>query len=138
MNVDKKPYVADSFALLAYLGGEAAAQKVKAALVKAKQNKANFSLSVINFGEIIYIVERKRGLEGALEAISAIDQLPIEIVEADRELTFHAAHIKANYAISYADAFAVALAQRNGARLLTGDPEFVEVEELIEVEWLPK
>ena len=48
-----------------------------------------------------------------------------------------AAHIKAGHAISYADAFAVALAQDRGATILTGDPEFKEVEHLIPIEWLP-
>jgi ribonuclease VapC len=47
-----------------------------------------------------------------------------------------AAHIKANHSVAYADAFAVAAAQELGGAVLTGDPEFKEVEELIAVEWL--
>ena len=35
-----------------------------------------------------------------------------------------AAHIKAGHALSYADAFAVAVAQELDAVMLTGDPEF--------------
>lgn len=51
-----------------------------------------------------------------------------------------AAHVKARYAISYADAFAVVTAQNHQAVLVTGDPEFrpVAKDDLIVVEWLPR
>jgi predicted nucleic acid-binding protein len=49
-----------------------------------------------------------------------------------------AAHIKANHALSYADAFAVAAAIRESATILTGDPEFETVESLVKIEWLEK
>ena len=59
------------------------------------------------------------------------------VVEADRKLALAAAHVKAHHAISYADAFAVALAQSRQATLLTGDPEFRKVENLVAIDWLP-
>jgi ribonuclease VapC len=57
-------------------------------------------------------------------------------VEATHELILDAAHIKAGHALSYADAFAVATAIREGASILTGDPEYKTVEDLVRVEWL--
>jgi hypothetical protein len=39
-------------------------------------------------------------------------------------------------AISYAGAFAVALAQEMTATLVTGDPEFKRVESLVKIMWL--
>jgi ribonuclease VapC len=51
-------------------------------------------------------------------------------------LVFEAAHLKARYPISYADAFAAALAKRNGAHLMTGDPEFKAVEPEVAIHWL--
>lgn len=45
-------------------------------------------------------------------------------------------HIKAHYRLSYADAFAVALAQKLDAVVVTGDPELKSVEELAHIEWL--
>ena len=71
-------------------------------------------------------------------ALAAIDQLPIKIIEADRRLALAAAHVKAHYPISYADAFVVALAQQMQAVILTGDPEFSKIEHLVAVEWLPQ
>lgn len=47
-----------------------------------------------------------------------------------------AAHLKAHYPISYADAFAAVLAQELKATLVTGDPEFHAVQHLIHIEWL--
>jgi ribonuclease VapC len=47
-----------------------------------------------------------------------------------------AARIKASHAISYADAFAAATAQKHEAVLVTGDPDFKLVENLIDIEWL--
>jgi predicted nucleic acid-binding protein len=47
-----------------------------------------------------------------------------------------AAHLKAGFSISYADAFAAATAQMHHAILLTGDPEFKALGELLQVEWL--
>ena len=51
-------------------------------------------------------------------------------------MSLAAAHLKAQHPISYADAFVVALAQQMQATLLTGDPEFSQVESLVAVEWL--
>jgi ribonuclease VapC len=58
-----------------------------------------------------------------------IRQLPIEILPVDEQTVLAAAHIRANYAVSYADAFAIAGAQEVGGIMITGDPEFRAVEE---------
>jgi len=47
-----------------------------------------------------------------------------------------AAQIKTQYPISYADAFAVALAQELNAIIVTGDPEFKQVESIVTLFWL--
>jgi hypothetical protein len=44
----------------------------------------------------------------------------------------------ANHAIAYADAFAAALAQESAATLVTGDPEFVLLKDILEIKWLPQ
>jgi ribonuclease VapC len=45
-----------------------------------------------------------------------------------------AAYIKAQYPISYADAFAAALTEQEKATLITWDPDFKRIEKIIE--WL--
>ena len=70
--------------------------------------------------------------------MALIRQLPIEILPADEPAVFASAHIKANHALAYADAFAVAAAIGKGALILTGDPEFKSIEQMAKVEWLEK
>jgi ribonuclease VapC len=95
--------------------------------------------SLINLGEILYLVEREQGLTAAQRALAALDQLPVQVQQADRGAVLSAARVRARYPISYADAFAVAVAQEQQAVLLTGDPEFkrLETDGALKVEWLP-
>ena len=46
--------------------------------------------------------------------------------------------LKAYHRLSYADAFAVALAQQEKATLVTGDPEMKPLAALVPMEWLPR
>jgi len=130
-------YILDSFAVLAYLEDEAGADRVHAVLAVAQQGLVSVWMSIVNYGEVIYITEREQGLFAAQRAIAAMDQLPMSVVDADRRLTLAAAKIKAHHGISYADAFAVALAQVKQAAVLTGDPEFCKAEALVAIDWLP-
>jgi predicted nucleic acid-binding protein len=68
--------------------------------------------------------------------LALVESLPVELLDASRDLVLDAAHVKAHHVLSYADAFAVAAAMRERAIVLTGDPEFETVEDLIKVEWL--
>ncbi len=139
MAANPSAYALDSFALLAYLEGEPGRKRVESLLLAAQAGKSSLCLSLINLGEVLYITERERGLFLAHRALAAIDQLPLLIVAVTRATVLAAAHIKANYPISYADAFAVVTARDHHCVLLTGDPEFHAVADdgLIAVEWLP-
>lgn len=133
---NKPSYVLDSFALLAYLGDEPGGRRVYDLLIQAREGKCTLFLCTINLGEILYIVERRRGLTKAQQTQALIESLPITEVNADRSLVLDAAHIKAGHTISYADAFAAALAAREHAAVLTSDPEFENIATLVRVEWL--
>lgn len=131
-------YVLDSYALLAFLADEAGGQVVRELLEYGQRHAGRLWMSVINVGECLYIVERERGLAKARQTVAAIRQLPVQEVPADQARTFAAAHIKAGHRLSFADAFAVALAQEKSATVVTGDPEFRQVESLVPVLWLPQ
>jgi predicted nucleic acid-binding protein len=133
-------YVLDSFALLAYLEGEAGMPRVRSVLGGAEARRYRVYLSLINLGEALYITERERGPIEARRALGAIDQLPLEIVDVSRSTVLAAAHIKAQFPISYADAFAVVAAQHRGGAVMTGDPEFrpLAAAGVVAVEWLPR
>jgi ribonuclease VapC len=127
---DKLPrFVLDSHALIAYLEDEPGALRVRKVLEVAERGQAQVLVSIIN---------REKGLVAAQSTIAAIDELPISVIEADRKLTFAAAHLKAKYPVSYADAFAIALAKSVEAIILTGDPEFHIVATEAAIEWLPE
>ncbi len=133
----KKPvFVLDSYALLAYFQAEVAALKVKEILKRAQDNDAVVFISLINLGETIYTVERKLGWNTARETLQDVLTLPIQLGEVTMERVLSAARIKASFPISYADTFAVALAQEVTATVITGDPEFKRVESIVEVLWL--
>jgi predicted nucleic acid-binding protein len=129
-------FILDSYALLAYLGAEPGGKRLEEVLLLAQGGQCTLFLCMINLGEILYITERHRGLVAAQSVQALIESLPVEIYDVSRDLVLEAAHIKANYAISYADAFVAAAAQRERATILTGDPEFKTVEEFISIEWL--
>jgi len=135
-----RAYVLDSFALLAYLEGEAGMPRVRSVLQGATARRHLVYLSLINLGEALYITERERGLVEARRALGAIDQLPLEIVGVSRSTVLAAAHIKARFPIAYADAFAVVTAQERAGVVITGDSEFRPLVEagLVAVEWLPR
>jgi ribonuclease VapC len=129
-------YVLDSFALLAFLRGEPSARRVRQVLSLGKRGKARIWMSAINLGEVAYITERERGLEGAHKTLALVEQLSVTVVDPDRRMTLAAAHIKARYGIAYADTFAIALARSKNAAVLTGDPEFKKVAGHVRSNWL--
>ncbi|MDP3880197.1 MAG: type II toxin-antitoxin system VapC family toxin [Dehalococcoidales bacterium] len=131
-------YVLDSYALLAYLEAEPGSDRIRELLEAAKDRKCHLCMCVVNMGEVMYIVERERGLPKAQETLGRIDELPIEIVNVDRPLTLAAAHLKTDYPIAYADCFAAALSQLKDATLVTGDPEFNKIKPdfNVRIEWL--
>ena len=131
-------YVLDSFAMLAFLADEPGAGQVRDLLEFGEQHAGSLWMSVINVGECLYIVEREHGLTAAHRVIAALAQLPVSEAIANRERTFAAAHIKAHHKLSFADAFAVALAREKLATVVTGDPEFKQVETQVPVFWLPQ
>lgn len=133
--VERAFYVLDSYALFAYFGDEEGADIV-ADLIKRTAEDVSLFLSLINFGEVAYITEREKGTQQAVELLEDIRRLPITLSRIDEERILAAAHIKAHHPVSYADAFAIALAQEFGAAVVTGDPEFKKVESVVPVLWL--
>ena len=101
----KKPrFVFDSFTLLSYFQAEPAALRVKELLKQARNEEAAVFLSVINLGEIIYTVERKLGRDTSRETLHDILTLPVQVAEVTMDRVLSAAHIKARFPVSYADA----------------------------------
>jgi len=129
-------YLLDSFALLRFIQKEAGGEQVKTILADAQIGQANAMLNVINLGEIIYTVQRRFGHQKKLDVVMNIGRLGIVILPAPNDLVFRAAELKARYSMAYADTCAVASAIEHNATLVTGDPEFRQVEHLVRVLWI--
>lgn len=131
--------VLDSWALIAFFEDEPAAEQVEQLLVKAEAGTQKLLLSVVNWGEIYYNTMREVSQETAEQTAKEMAGLTIELVGVDDknlELVRQAAIYKATRKISYADAFAAALAKIRNAELVTGNREFRVVEDEIKIGWL--
>ena len=111
----------DSWAVLAWLDGEEpAATKVAEAFERERP-----PMSWVNLVEVNYRVARDHGWNEAEHTLGDLrsrvsEDLPG--VSAMRTV----ARLKAEHPIALADCFAVVLAARTSADLLTGDPEIIE------------
>ncbi len=131
-----KAIVLDSWAVIAYLEGEPAAEKVADHIADAHENEIPLFMSVVNAGEVWYIIAREASVGDADRSIRELRHLGIEFVDADWPLTHEAGGFKSKHKMSFADCFAAAVAKQKKALLLTGDPEFMQVEQEITIDWL--
>lgn len=131
-----KVYILDSFAVLALLGRESGSGRVAELLHQAREDQVRVMMSWVNVGEVAYIVERRWGKEQVYQAIGRLEATAIELMGVERDLALRAAEIKAGHTLAYADAFAAALATRERGVLVTGDPEFKQLEEVVQIDWL--
>ena len=72
MSESNEDYVLDSFALLAFLQGEKGMTRVQSVLMDVEKGTGKVYFSVINLGEVLYIVEREKGMVIAQEVLAAI------------------------------------------------------------------
>lgn len=131
-----KALVLDSWAALAYLGDEASAQEVADLITNAHENHIPMVMSVVNAGEVWYILAREISEAQADSAMTDLTGLGIELIDADWPLTRMAGTFKARHKMSYADCFAAALAKDRKSDLVTGDKEFKQVEGEFSIRWL--
>jgi len=129
-------FVMDSFAVMAHFEAESGGEKVLEMLEKAGKGEIVIAMSLMNVGEVAYLVRRERGKKQAEDLIGDLRSLPITFYEVTEERIFSAAWLKADYPISYADAFAASLAIELKGELITGDPEFELLEKMLSFVWL--
>ena len=129
-------YLFDSHALLTLFQGEPGADRVDEILRDSRQRSFDIFICMMNLGEIVYLTKRRFGDEKKIEVVSRIYQLGLTVLSVTDSLVFQAAELKAKYAISHADCFALACVVNHSATLVTGDPEFETVAHLIEIAWI--
>jgi ribonuclease VapC len=130
------PKVLDSFALIAFFEDEPGAEEVERQLLKAEEAGQRLLMTVVNLGEVWYSIARTDSEKTADEKIREIQGMAIEIVDADWALTRQAAAFKVKGKVAYADCFAAALAKQRKTEVITGDPEFKQLEGEVKIHWL--
>jgi ribonuclease VapC len=128
--------VLDSFALLAYLAREPGFETVRALLRDAEASDRPAIMNEINVGEVYYRTAKDRSPTKAEAFLRVLETLPIRVIGNSFPQVLEAARLKARYPIADADAFALATAIREEAVLVTGDPEFRSVGDLVEIRWI--
>lgn len=131
-----KAYVLDSWAVMAFLQDEPAAERIADLLADAQENGVPLGMTVVNAGEIWYIVARRTSVAEADRTLRLIEEIGVHLYDADLALTKVAAAYKVKGNISYADCYAAALAKQQKAHLITGDLEFKPLESEISILWL--
>jgi predicted nucleic acid-binding protein len=130
-----KRIVLDASALMTFFENRSGAEKVEELIRLGVEGKRQLFMSVVNWGELYHSTWRTKGPGVARKNFEEIAQLPLEIVDADLDLTRTAAEFKANLNLPYVDGFAAALALQRNAALATSDKDFAIVEKKIDILW---
>lgn len=121
-------YVLAACALLRFAQAEAGMEKVREFLYSAQRGECRLLMHQINLGEVVYRIGKVHGWPLAERKRWEIGLLPIAIVPFADPLFWRAVQIKAEHPLSYADAFAAALALECQATLLSSAPEFAALD----------
>jgi predicted nucleic acid-binding protein len=130
-----KRIVLDASALMTFFENRPGADKVEELIRLGVEGKRQLFMSAVNWGELYHSTWRTKGPGVARRNIEEIAQLPLEIVDADLDLTRTAAEFKANLNLPYVDGFAAALALQRNASLATSDKDFEIVAKKLEILW---
>jgi predicted nucleic acid-binding protein len=131
-----KQYVLDANALMRFLQKGPGCDRVSALFRLASRGEARLLISVVNRGEVLYILARRAGIHEASEALTILSGL-IELADVHEEEADAAALLKLRYKLGFADCFAAELAIRTGATLVTADPDFVKLGKQLKILALP-
>ena len=131
-----KRTVLDASAVISFFEDRSGGEVVEKLVAESVAGKAELLMSVVNWGEVYYSAWRARGQDAARQMAAEISQFPIQVVNADSELTKYAAELRAKYKLPYADCFAAALSKVWKAELVTSDRDFAIVNSEIEILFL--
>lgn len=135
-------YILDSYALLCLFDKKRPQEKkaIISYLERAEKKEIRLVISKINEGEVFYKLFNYLGESIARGVREDIRQglFPIEVISITDKRVERASEIKAQFPLSYAGAFCIELAQDLNKPILTGDTEFKQVENQVEIVWLGK
>jgi predicted nucleic acid-binding protein len=131
-------HVLDANAILDFFESGAGSDRVQQLMNTALREGNPLLMSVVNWGEIFYVLWQRRGEESARKTMARVSRLPIQTVPVDIEQVSKAAAIKALHKIPYVDCIAAALAELSQAILVTSDRDFEKLGRRIPILWLAR
>ena len=133
-----KTYVLDANALLDLIEAGPGFGKVEQLLQAALRNQVLVLTSVLNWGEVFYLLWQRRGEEKARQTIANLSRLPLQIVVVDFLQALQAGELKALHKIPYVDCVTAALAILHQAILVTSDHDFEKLGRHFPILWLAR
>jgi predicted nucleic acid-binding protein len=133
-----KTYVLDANAILDYVQDGPGAATMERILQEALRGGAGLMISVINLGEVFYLLWKNKGEQKARQVIDDLTLLPLRIAPVDLPQALKAGEFKAVHKIPYADAIAAALAVAHHGTLVTSDRDFEKFGRRIPILWLSR
>lgn len=131
-------YVLDANAVLDLIEAGPGARKVERLLQSALQQQSSVLISVLNWGEVFYLLWQRRGEETARRTIANLSRLPLRIIPVDLSQALKASEIKAVHKIPYVDCVAAALAVLQEATLVTSDRDFEKLGRHFPILWIAR
>lgn len=131
-------FVLDSSAVLRYIDNEPGATRVNEIFKTCVRHQARMCIPALQWGEIAGELRKRLGPDGGKRSLESLIPLDLDIVPATAERAMHAAAIRVDRKIPYADAFALDLAMDSAEHILvTADYDFKDVADLVRIEFLP-
>jgi predicted nucleic acid-binding protein len=130
-------YVFDSSALIRFLDDEAGAGRVEELLTLCAARQVGACASAVQWGEVAGNTRRRFG---KLQEQRVLGRFPseLQIIPASETRAVHAADLRVDHGIGYADAFALELATDSPNHILvTADYGFKAVDGIARIEFLP-
>ncbi|MGH9503321.1 MAG: type II toxin-antitoxin system VapC family toxin [Terriglobales bacterium] len=133
-----KTYVLDASAVLDLIEAGPGFVRVEQLLQAALRNHAAVLISVLNVGEVFYLLWQRRGQEKARQTIANLSRLPVEIAIVDFSQAIQAGELKTLHKIPYVDCVTAALAVLRQATLVTSDRDFEKLGRHFPILWIDR
>jgi predicted nucleic acid-binding protein len=125
-------FTLDSYAVMEFLRHQKSHQIMADLFKESSNGNIELQIHILNWGEIWYTLIREKG--EFLDEFRV--QVGIEVVDFDNKIFEKAVGFKSKGNISYSDCFAISCAVQTDSVLVTGDREFLQFQDLVEILWL--
>ncbi|MGA2572505.1 MAG: type II toxin-antitoxin system VapC family toxin [Terracidiphilus sp.] len=132
-----KEYVLDANALVRFFRRTPGFLDVRNLVQQAREGRAHLATSVVNLGEVFYVLARYVGVEQAMQCVRETHNV-VTVVPLNEQAALDAAMLRFHYKLGLADCAAAELAMNMKATLVTADPEYKRLGSQIKLLALPR